>query len=168
MAVEEAALIRSILYATDLGLYAPYVVQHALTLARSFKAELYVVHAVEPIGVLADSLLQTYVEPDQLKALRDQGLKSVLVNIEKRVMECFKEELDDGQEDLALIKTVRALMGDPPDVILKEATALNVDLIVIGTRSHGAEENAPIGRTAQRLLQTSRVPIYAVPLLQHR
>ena len=26
-------MIRSILYATDLGLYAPYVLQHALTLA---------------------------------------------------------------------------------------------------------------------------------------
>lgn len=41
-------MIRSILYATDLGLYASYVLQHALAVSRSFKADLYVVHAVEP------------------------------------------------------------------------------------------------------------------------
>ena len=39
-------MIGSMLYATDLGLYAPFVMQHALALARTFKAELYVVHAV--------------------------------------------------------------------------------------------------------------------------
>ena len=44
-------MIRSILYATDLGLYASYVLQHALVLSRSFKADLYVVHAVEPMGL---------------------------------------------------------------------------------------------------------------------
>ncbi|MGH8436364.1 MAG: universal stress protein, partial [Pseudomonas sp.] len=36
-------MVHSILYATDLGLYAPYVLQHALALARAFQAELYVV-----------------------------------------------------------------------------------------------------------------------------
>ena len=45
-------MIRSILYATDLGLYAPYVLQHALALTRSFNAALYVVHAVEPMACL--------------------------------------------------------------------------------------------------------------------
>lgn len=41
-------MIRSMLYATDLGIYAPYVLQHALALARTFNAELYVIHVVEP------------------------------------------------------------------------------------------------------------------------
>jgi len=52
-------VIRSILYATDLGLYASYVLQHALALTRSFRADLYVVHAVEPMGLFAESVLQT-------------------------------------------------------------------------------------------------------------
>ncbi len=43
-------MVRSMLYATDLGLYAPYVTQHALALARTFDAELYVIHVVEPMG----------------------------------------------------------------------------------------------------------------------
>ena len=32
-------MVQSILYATDLGLYSPYVLQHALSLARSFGAQ---------------------------------------------------------------------------------------------------------------------------------
>ena len=55
-------MIRSILYATDLGLYAPYVLQHALALTRAFNASLYVVHAVEPMGLFAESVLQTYLD----------------------------------------------------------------------------------------------------------
>ena len=55
-------MIRSILYATDLGLYASYVLQHALAMSRSFKADLYVVHAVEPMGLFAESVLQTYLD----------------------------------------------------------------------------------------------------------
>ena len=35
-------MIHSMLYATDLGLYAPLVMQHALALARTFNADLYV------------------------------------------------------------------------------------------------------------------------------
>ncbi len=54
--------LRSILYATDLGLYAPYVLQHALSLAKAFGAELHVVHAVEPMGLFAESVLQTYLD----------------------------------------------------------------------------------------------------------
>ena len=55
-------MIRSMLYATDLGLYAPYVMQHALALARTFEAELYVVHAVEPMGLFAESVLQSFLD----------------------------------------------------------------------------------------------------------
>jgi len=46
-------MIRSLLYATDLGVYAPFVMQHALALARTFGAELYLCHAVEPMSQFA-------------------------------------------------------------------------------------------------------------------
>lgn len=55
-------MIRSMLFATDLGVYAPFVMQHALALARTFNAELYVIHAVEPMGQFAESLLQSYLD----------------------------------------------------------------------------------------------------------
>ncbi|WP_263142814.1 universal stress protein [Pseudomonas sp. RIT-PI-AD] len=161
-------MIRSILYATDLGLYAPYVLQHALTLTRTFNAELYVVHAVEPLGLFAESVLQTYLDEGTLKELRSHGLSRVMGSIEQRVLEGFRDELGEAQQDTQLIRAVRVLQGDPAQVILDEAQKLAVDLLVVGSHSHGAPLDTPLGRTAVRLVQLSEVPVYLVPMLQHR
>jgi nucleotide-binding universal stress UspA family protein len=161
-------MIRSILYATDLGLYAPYVLQHALSLARVFNAQLYVVHAVEPLGLFAESVLQTYLDDDTLKELRAKGLGTVMSNIEQRVLEGFRDEMGEAVQDLDMIRAVRVVQGDPPQVILEEVQKLSVDLLVVGSHSHGTSLDTPLGRTAARLVQLSEVPVYLVPMLQHR
>ncbi|TRX74946.1 universal stress protein [Pseudomonas mangiferae] len=161
-------MIRSILYATDLGLYAPYVLQHALNLTRTFNAELYVVHAVEPMGLFAESVLQTYLDEATLKELRSTGLSTVMASIEQRVLEGFRDELGETQQDYDLIRAVRVLQGDPAHVILEEVQKLAVDLVVVGSHSHGTPLETPLGRTAARLVQLSEVPVYLVPMLQHR
>lgn len=161
-------MVRTILYATDLGLYAPYVLQHALNLSRSFRAELYVVHAVAPMGLFAESVLQTYLDEVTLTELRTKGLSTVMASIEQRVLEGFRDELGDVQQDVQLINNVRVVQGDPSHVILDEARKLAVDLLVIGSHSHGADQETALGRTAARVLQLSEIPVYLVPMLQHR
>ena len=161
-------MIRTILYATDLGLYAPYLLQHAFSLARAYGAEVYVVHAVEPLGLFAESVLQTYLDEGTLKEMRTNGLTNVMASIEQRVMEGFRDELGEAQQDAALIRSVRVLQGDAPMVILDEAKRLDVDIIVAGSHSHGEGLNTPLGRTAARLVQLAEVPVYLVPMLQHR
>ncbi|MFJ4066050.1 universal stress protein [Pseudomonas sp. NPDC089996] len=159
-------MIRSMLYATDLGVYAPFVMQHALTLARAFSAELYVIHAVEPMGQFAESLLQSYLDEQTLDELHSEGVNTVMANIEQRVLENFRDELGEDA-DLALIKAVRVRQGDPAQVILEQAQRLSVDLLIFGSHTAGAGADVPIGRTAVRLLQLSQVPVYMVPLSQH-
>lgn len=159
-------MIRSMLYATDLGVYAPYVMQHALALARTFGAELYVIHVVEPMGQFAESLLQSYLDEQTLTQLQSQGVNTVLANIEKKVLDNFREELGEGQKDLALISAVRVRQGDPAQVILDQVRRLAVDLVILGAHSRGVSADAPLGRTAARVLQLSKVPVYLVPLSQ--
>jgi nucleotide-binding universal stress UspA family protein len=161
-------MIRSMLYATDLGVYAPYVLQHALVLARTFDAELHVVHVVEPMGLFAESVLQSFLAADVLKQLHSEGVNTVIDSIEARVLASFREELGDGHQDLTLIHSVRVVQGDPSNVILDQARLLGVDLLVVGSRSHAEEGDTPIGRTAARILQLSDVPVYMVPMLQSR
>ncbi|MBV4474378.1 universal stress protein [Pseudomonas sp. B2M1-30] len=162
-------MIRSMLYATDLGLYAPLVMQHALALARTFNADLYVVHAVEPMGLFAESVLQSYLDEQALNEFHSQGLKTVIANIEERVLESFRDELgDDGKQDLQRIRSVRVLQGDPSQVILEQAQRLGVDLLILGSHSHGVGAETPLGRTAARVLQLSKVPVYLVPLVERR
>ncbi|MGE7957576.1 universal stress protein [Pseudomonas sp. NPDC089530] len=161
-------MIRSMLYATDLGLYAPYVMQHALELARTFNADLHVVHAVEPMGLFAESVLQSYLDEQALNEFHSQGLSTVMANIEQRVLDSFREELGEGMEDLALIQSVRVFQGDPSHVILEQASKLSVDLLIVGSHSHGVGGETPLGRTAARVLQLAKVPVYLVPLVQRR
>ncbi|MBA1275115.1 universal stress protein [Stutzerimonas azotifigens] len=161
-------MIRSILYATDLSLYAAYVLQHALSLARAYRADLYVVHAVEPLGLFAESVLQTYLDRDAIDSLHEGGLSAVMANLEARVHEGFMDDVGEGIDDRALIRAVRVVQGDPPQVILAEAERLGVDLLVIGSHSHGFGLDTPLGRTAARLVQLAEVPVYLVPMLPHR
>lgn len=161
-------MVRSILYATDLGLYSPHVLQHAVVLARALGATLHVVHAVEPLSLFAESVLQSFVEPARLQLLREEGLQAVLESIRQRVMESFREEMLDAGHDLQLIASLQVVQGDPPQVILDEANRLGVELVVVGSHSHGTAWEAPLGRTALRLLQLAEVPVYLVPMLQNR
>ncbi|MCO8165546.1 universal stress protein [Pseudomonas sp. 21LCFQ010] len=161
-------MIRSMLYATDLGLYAPYVTQHALALARTFNARLHVIHVVEPLGLFAESVLQSYLGDEALRQLHGKGVSTFMEGIEQRMLDGFREELGEGHQDLSFIRTVRVVQGDPCDVILEQARELAVDLLVIGSHSRMVGEGAPIGRTVARVLQYSVVPVYMVPMMQSR
>ncbi len=156
-------MIRSMLYATDLGLYAPFVMQHALALARTFKAELYLVHAVEPLGLFAESVLQTWLGEDAFRDVQGQGVNTLLEAIERKVLDGLRDELGEDFQDLELIRTVRVILGDPCAVILEQAEQLGVDLLIVGSHSHCADTSAPMGRTASRVLQLAQVPVYMVP-----
>ncbi|KKY56287.1 universal stress protein [Pseudomonas amygdali] len=158
-------MVRSMLYATDLGLYAPYVTQHALALARTFNAGLYVIHVVEPMGLFAESVLQSHLGEEALKELRGKGVNTFLDAIEQRVLDGFREELGDGHADLSLIRTIRVVQGEPASVIIEQAHKLEVDLLVVGSHSRRIEEGTSIGRTAARGLQFSDVPVYMVPMM---
>lgn len=161
-------MIRSMLFATDLGLYAPYVMQHALALARTFKADLYVIHVVEPIGLFAESVLQSYLDEAALSEWQSKGLSTVMATIEQCVLDSFREEWGEGEQDLQWIRSVKVIQGDPCEVILDQLRKLSVDLLVVGSHSQATGVAVPLGRTAARVLQLSPVPVYLVPSLQRR
>lgn len=128
-------MIRSILYATDLGIYAPVVMQHALGMALNFRADLYVVHVVEPMGLFAESVLQSYLDERALNELQQQGISTMLSNIEHRVLDSLREEFAERQQDLALIRSVKVIQGEPSQVILEQSLKLAVDLLILGGHS---------------------------------
>jgi hypothetical protein len=60
-----------------------------------------------------------------LNEFHSQGLNTVIANIEQRVLDSFREELGEGEQDLELIRAVRVLQGDPSQVILDQAQKLS-------------------------------------------
>ncbi|MCF5126080.1 universal stress protein, partial [Pseudomonas lactis] len=152
-------MIRSMLFATDLGLYAPYVMQHALALARTFKADLYVIHVVEPIGLFAESVLQSYLDEAALSEWQSKGLSTVMATIEQRVLDSFREEWGEGEQDLQWIRSVKVIQGDPCEVILDQLRKLSVDLLVVGSHRQATDVAVRLGRTATLVLQLSPLPV---------
>ncbi|MNW69414.1 Universal stress protein family protein [compost metagenome] len=75
---------------------------------------------------------------------------------------------DEGELDLQRIRAVRVLQGDPSQVILDQVQKLSVDLLIVGSHSHGVGAETPLGRTAARVLQLAKVPVYLVPLVERR
>ncbi|CBL45262.1 Universal stress protein UspA [gamma proteobacterium HdN1] len=156
-------MLKTILYATDLGLYGPFLLEHVCELARCHQAQVYVVHAIEPISLFADALLKTFV-PDMAKSeLEHGGIESVRAAIRVQVKRAFEDDLIDFQEDKEWIADVQVLEGSPAEVILKEAERLHVDLIVLGTHAGNNDRGTAIGSVANKVLQLSRVPVYLVP-----
>ena len=161
-------MIRSILYATDLGIYAPVVMQHALGMARSFNADLFVVHVVEPMGLFAESVLQSYLDEQALSELHLQGMSTMLSNIELRVLESLREELAGWEQELALIRSVKVIQGEPSHVILEQSQKLSVDLLILGSHAQPSGGESHLGRTAARVIELAKIPVYLVPLMQRR
>lgn len=62
--------------------------------------------------------------------------------------------------------TIRAQVGDAPDVIVQTAAAEGAGLIVMGTHGLGGVRKWLLGSTTERVLRRSRTPVLAVPALE--
>jgi nucleotide-binding universal stress UspA family protein len=156
-------MLKTILYATDLGLYGPFLLEHVCELARRHGAQVHVVHAIEPIGLFADAILKTYI-PDTVKSeLQQGGIESVRDAIRLQVKHAFEDDFIDFEGDRGWIADVHVVDGSPAEVILKQAERLGVDLIVLGTHGGAANPTTALGSVANKVLQLARVPVYLVP-----
>lgn len=161
-------MLNTILYATDLGLYGPFLLEHVCELAKRHGAQVHVVHAIEPIGLFADAILKTYV-PDTVKSeLQHGGIESVKDAIRLQVKHAFEDDFIDFEGNRDWIADVHVVDGAPADVILKEAERLGVDLIVLGTHGGVSSHATALGSVANKVLQLARVPVYLVPTSSSR
>ena len=159
-------MINTILYATDLGIYAPHILQHVLSLAATHTARVVVVHAVEPLGLMADVVVKTYMPKDTKRELEKEGMQRIMRSIKGSIVDAFEDEYIDGNRDLACIRDVRVVCGKPADVILDQAVATGADLIVMGSHGHNAVTPALLGSVTAKVLQLAKVPVYMVPLMK--
>ncbi len=156
-------MIKTILYPTDLGIYSTYMLQQVLALAEDNNARVVIMHAVEPIGVFADAVLETYVPREMMGELKAYGLDAVMGAIRDQVLEAFHQELIDSPYDVGRIVDMRVVKGQPADMILQEAIAVGADLITLG--SSGTLRDMPLlGATTSKVLQLSQIPVYMIPV----
>ena len=156
-------MLKNILYATDLGIFGPFILEHVGELARRHDARVTVVHAIEPVSIFADALLETYVPIESKAALKQHGYDAVLSTIRARVRRAFQDDFIDFNGSADWIADVQVIGGEPAHVILDQAELTRADLIVMGSHGGRSKDHTPLGSVASKVLQLSRVPVYLVP-----
>ena len=122
---------------------------YAIEIAKSLKAELHVIHVIEPIVFSSDIVLTKYGFDELANELEIVG-KRDLAKIAKNL------------EDLDIVFTIKIIHGKPSDEILEYADKNHIDIICIATHGHGAIENFLIGSTAEKVLRKSKCPVLSV------
>lgn len=158
-------MIQTILFATDLGVYTPFILPHVTSLASHCDARIVVVHAVEPLGTLGRTLVKTYLPKQTSQHITQAGVDLVIQSIRERVIDLLADDFIEAAGGLHQVKEVVVDAGRPADVILKHAATQQVDLIVVGSHGPGPGMGVSMGSVAARVLQMAKVPVYVVPVL---
>lgn len=137
---------RRLLLATDLSARSDRAMDRASMLMRQYDAELVVVHVLEPTE-------------DELAALR---LRSSPLPATAHLVELAHRQLSDDLRGAGERVTIRVEDGVPADVLLRIARERSFDLIVTGVARNETLGRFTLGKTVDRLLRASPVPLLAV------
>lgn len=137
--------IRRILAAVDLSYAARATVAAARRFQELFKAELRVLHAIEPIPYFGHLPVET-----------DEA--GVAEASERRFQTLAGEILGDAEVDLV------TRSGSAEAAIQIEAAEWNVDLVVLGTHGSNWVDRVLVGSTTERLLNRLPTSVLVVPV----
>ena len=143
--------MKNIFLALDFEEKASLLVEHAMQLAKSFGAKVWIVHIAAP----DPDFIGYKVGPQYIRDTRATELRG-----EHRFLQTVaKDFADKGMDAEALL-----IQGPTVEMILDEAQKLNSDLIITGSHDHGFLHNALHGNTAKELLNKSKIPLLIVPI----
>lgn len=140
-------MFTKVIWATDGSEHADRAMAHAVDVARRDGAELHVVHIVEKLISGRATGLDALGNEDEIRAKVEQQANTVAA--------------ENGVK--TSIHIVAGLTTRIADRITEVATGTGADLIVVGTRGHGALGSLVLGGVTQRLLHVSPCPVLAVP-----
>lgn len=137
--------IRNLAVATDFSRYSDRAVQHALAIARQFRATLHFLHIARPSEFRFTPDIVPQLEE---LACRDCGRMINDLSISHR--------LDD-------IEYRRwAIEGEVSEVVAKFVRNQHIDLLVVGTRGRSAIPRLLLGSVAQEIYHYVRCPVLTV------
>jgi nucleotide-binding universal stress UspA family protein len=130
-----------ILVATDFSDDASPTLERAGELARSFDAELHVVHVVEHMP----------------------GSSEDYRSLENRITSMLMEIVADlGEDGVPVAPEPHIKVGRAFKRIIGTADFLGADLIVMGRGTRGVREGSPLGQTTDRVMRTATCPVFVV------
>ena len=141
--------IKSILYATDFSQGARAAMDHVVSLARDYQANLILFHVIQDI-----SIAEWYI-PSEL------SMAEMVADIEKNAW----QEMDKWASELSPhLKSLEKIIvrGVPFVEIIKTAREKNADLIIIGTHGRTGIDHMLFGSTAEKVVRKAPCPVLTV------
>lgn len=142
--------IKKILVPTDFSETSKFAMQYAIEFAKSFNAELEIVHVI-----FDESQIVAFYLPQ----VTFQNLDQELEESAKKQMDDFLASFPDLQ---GITYTVKMLKGTAFLEIINEAKEANVDLIIIGTHGRSGIEHVLFGSTAEKVVRKAPCPVFTV------
>jgi len=139
-----------LLVALDLAAATDEIVDHAAVLARKLPAEIWLLHVAEP----DPDFVGFEVGP---QAVRDSVAEDL------RAEHRHLQELADRLKGEGLKAHPLFVQGSTAETILRKATELDADMIVVGSHGRGAMYQLLVGSISEAVLRSAEVPVLVVP-----
>jgi len=152
-------LIKKILIGIDDSKFAENAAQYGFDIAHKFKAEVGIVHIVEPVIAQYNNAADPLLSSSDLAMVPDMELLEAQNNNSKLLIDKTVEKFADGME-----VTHFSDFGDAANGIIECSKEFGADLIVIGTHSRTGIDRLLMGSVAEHVVRHADVPVLVVPL----
>jgi nucleotide-binding universal stress UspA family protein len=158
--------MKSVLVPIDFSAATPRVLELAGQVAKSFGAEIHLVHVKELSAAVPPSAFgygaagMPDLMPMSSLPIAEALPQPVAPNEQGRA------KLNEWQKQIAQIGlqvTLHEPVGDVVEEILRTADAIKADLIVMGRHGHGAMYNLLVGSVTEGVLKRGDCPVLLVP-----
>ena len=142
--------MQAILVPVDFSPVSDQTVELAAQLARGFAVPVWLLYVAQP-------------EPDFVGY--DAGPPNVREQVagEMRGTHSHLQQYSAQLRERGIEATALQVQGSTVETILREATRLGADLIVLGSHGHGALRRALLGSVSEGVLHGARCPVVIVP-----
>ena len=141
--------IDRILVPIDFSSYSKEALQYAVPFARKFKAEIFLLHVVEPAIYPADFNFGQVGLPSIEDELRSKAVDEL-------------NKLADQETKRRARSTIIVRVGKPFIEIITAAKEEQIDLIIMATHGHSGIEQILFGSTAERVVRKAHCPVLTV------
>ena len=139
-----------LLVAVDLSESTQTIVEKVEEINKEYPAKVWILHNAEP----EPDILEFKVDPLAAR----ETLAKKFHNEHRQIQEIANRLRKAGLDATALL-----VHGATVEAILKEASDLDVDMIVVGTHGRGAMYQLLMGSVSEGILHKSRYPVLVIP-----
>ena len=139
-----------LLVAVDLSESTQTIVEKVEEINKEYPAKVWILHNAEP----EPDILEFKVDPLAAR----ETLAKKFHNEHRQIQEIANRLRKAGLDATALL-----VHGATVEAILKEASDLDVDMIVVGTHGRGAMYQLLVGSVSKGILHKSRYPVLIIP-----